>query len=78
MNIILCGLPGCGKSTLGKKIAPLYQFDFIDTDLSIEELYKAKTGREFLVREIYKKEGVRFFRQLEKQVIASLLPKKGV
>ena len=36
-NIILIGMPGCGKSTLGVLLAKLLCKDFIDVDLLIQK-----------------------------------------
>ena len=37
MNLILVGMPGSGKSTLGKLLAEHQGCDFIDTDHLLEE-----------------------------------------
>ena len=37
MNIILIGFMGSGKSTIGRRLAKLLEYDFIDTDHLIEE-----------------------------------------
>ena len=66
MNIILCGLPKSGKTTLGKKIATHLNWEFVDTDLLIEEKMQRSC------REIFQKEGEAFFRRLEGAVIASI------
>lgn len=70
MNIILCGLPMSGKTTIGKKLAELLKWDFIDTDRLIENAYDS--SKKFTCREIYAKEGERKFRELEKKQIAAL------
>ena len=44
MGIIICGLNGCGKSTLGKALAEKLHFHFIDN----EELYFPKTGAHYI------------------------------
>jgi len=75
MNIIMCGLPMCGKSTLGKSIADKLEWKFIDTDSVIESLYNTKTGHKHTCRQIYTDHGEDFFRSLELEVISSL---KGV
>lgn len=66
MRIILIGFMGCGKSTIGKKIAKLLDIPFIDSDNEIERIHK-KT-----VPELFQDFGESGFRQLEKDYIESL------
>lgn len=40
MNIILIGMPGCGKSTVGVLLAKALQYGFIDCDLLIQQRCK--------------------------------------
>lgn len=72
MNIIICGLPACGKTTTGKLLAELLHWNFIDTDALIEGVYAQRTGQEWSCRQICRIEGEKYFRTLEKEVIASL------
>lgn len=72
-NIILCGMPGVGKSTIGRQVAEKLKWDFLDTDLLIVEQYSIQTGMKLSCREITWKEGETTFRQLEHQAIASLI-----
>lgn len=72
MNIILCGLPRCGKTTVGKALAASLKWAFIDTDMCIEKAYQEGTGKKNSCREIYTFEGEAYFRELESQQIAAL------
>lgn len=76
MSLILCGLPMCGKTTVGKRIAETLKRCFIDTDQLIEEAYQRETGQQETCRRIFQKRGKAFFRSLEKQQISSLTRKK--
>ena len=37
LNITFCGMMGSGKSVVGRKLAKLIKFDFLDTDKLIEK-----------------------------------------
>jgi len=62
MNIVLTGFMGTGKSVIGKNVANILGWKFIDIDTEIEKEAK-KT-----IREIFNDDGEPFFRQLEKRV----------
>jgi shikimate kinase len=72
MCLILCGLPGCGKTTLGKTLAQRLRYPFIDTDEEIERAYESDCGRRLSCREIARRHGQEYFRTLEKRVISTL------
>ncbi len=72
MNLILCGLPTSGKTTVGKKLAQQLNWDFTDTDRLIENAYALQTGKVCTCCQICLQEGEPFFRRLEDQQIASL------
>ncbi|MCL2880217.1 MAG: hypothetical protein FWF29_08240, partial [Treponema sp.] len=63
-NIVLVGMPGCGKTTAGRELARLYNRDFIDTDFLIEK----RAGRK--VPDIITDDGEPAFRILERDAIA--------
>lgn len=63
-NIVLSGMPGSGKSTVGKYLAKSLSRKFIDTD---EEIVK-QTGKE--ISEIFAEIGNEGFRKIEAEVIA--------
>jgi shikimate kinase len=63
MRIYLIGLPGCGKSTLGKKLAQKLNYSFIDMDQDIE--IKAC----MFIDEIFELYGEAYFRALEKNTL---------
>lgn len=62
-NIVLIGMPGCGKTTIGKAVAKETQKEFIDTD---DEIVK-KTG--MAIPDIFAKFGETKFREIESEVI---------
>lgn len=75
MNIILCGLPTSGKSYFGKLLSEQIQWPFLDTDKEIEHLYRETKSISYSCREISIYEGERYFRELEKEVVAMLKSK---
>lgn len=62
-NVVLIGMPGCGKSTIGKAVASTLNREFIDTD---QEIIK-KAGME--IAEIFATKGEEEFRKLESEVL---------
>lgn len=62
-NVVLIGMPGCGKSTVGQELAIQIGFEFIDTDKEIERT----TGRTIV--DIFASDGEEKFRELEASVI---------
>jgi shikimate kinase len=65
-NIVLVGFMGCGKSTLGKKIANKLGFEFIDMDAEIEKQHNLS------ISEIFKQKGEEYFRLKEHEYLKSL------
>ena len=71
-NIVLIGMPGSGKSTLGVVLAKMLGYGFIDSDLIIEE----EENR--LLHEIIREEGIEGFIAIENRVNSSIETSKKV
>lgn len=65
-NIILIGMPGSGKSTVGVLLAKAMGYDFLDTDLVIQQ----REGQ--LLQEILDQYGVEHFLQAEEAAVCSV------
>lgn len=65
-NVILIGMPGCGKSTIGVVLAKVLGYEFTDSDLLIQK----KEG--MLLREIIAKYGEEGFLEIEGAVNAGI------
>ena len=63
MSIVLIGYRGCGKTSIGKKLADRLWQPFVDTD----DLVVKKAGKS--IKEIFEQEGEERFRQLEAEAI---------
>lgn len=66
-SIVLVGMPGCGKSAIGRRLAPRLDLPFIDAD---EEIERA-AGKS--IKDIFAEHGEAYFRDGERRVIARLL-----
>ncbi len=71
-NIVLIGMPGAGKSTVGVVLAKSLGMQFIDTDILIQE----RTGR--MLQEILDTDGPDAFKRIEEEAILSLHPRRAV
>lgn len=65
-NIILIGMPACGKSVTGVVLAKTMQKGFVDTDLLIQEKEQA------FLQEIIDQRGIEYFKKAEEQVLGEL------
>lgn len=61
MNIVLIGMPGCGKSTIGVVLAKMLGMDFLDSDVFIQNNEKRK------LQEIINEYGNEKFLEIEKE-----------
>lgn len=71
-NLVLIGMPGAGKSTIGVILAKVMGFQFIDTDLIIQE----RENR--LLKDIIKEEGLDRFIEIEDNINQSINATKSV
>jgi shikimate kinase len=65
-NLALIGFMGTGKTSVGRLVAEVLGFEFLDTD----ELIQTRTGR--TIADIFARDGEPAFRALERQVVAEL------
>lgn len=71
-NLVLIGMPGVGKSTVGVILAKVLGYEFLDSDLLIQKEENA------LLREIIEKKGLDGFLEIENRVNASIETTKAV
>ena len=71
-NIILTGMPACGKSTLGVVLAKTLGMSFVDTDLLIQE----HTGR--LLQDIIDHDGMEEFLRIEEYILTHVQAENSV
>ena len=65
-HIILVGMSGAGKTTIGKRLSMKLEYPFVDTDDQIETRYNKS------ISEIFQSEGEAEFRRYESQLVDEL------
>ena len=70
-NIVLIGMPGSGKSTIGKALAEKLGREFVDTD----DMIKEKHG---IISEIFASKGEKYFRDIETQAVKEASKRSGI
>jgi shikimate kinase len=71
VNLALIGFMGTGKTSVGRLVADLLRFDYVDTD----ELIQAGTGR--TIADIFQADGEPAFRALEEKIVGELATRTG-
>jgi shikimate kinase len=66
LNIILIGMPGAGKSTVGVLLAKRLGYNFVDTDLLLQSRQKCR------LQQIIAREGLENFKTIEEQILMEL------
>ena len=69
--LLLTGIPGCGKTAVGKLLADSLRVPFLDLDSWVEET----TGMK--IEEIFAKEGEKFFRGIEIECLKEIIESEG-
>ena len=72
LNITLIGMPGCGKTTLGKKLAKEKGRTFVDLDDKFKEEYNITPA------EVITQKGEDEFRRMETALAKKILPQSGL
>lgn len=72
LSISLIGLPGSGKSTVGRQLARRLGLSFVDSDQAIEQRIACP------IREFFEREGEQSFRDVEQAVLEELSRQPGV
>lgn len=71
-NVVLIGMPGCGKSVVGVVLAKILGYRFIDSDLLIQE------SENRLLCEIIDTDGLDAFNKIENRVNSSIATQRSV
>ncbi len=66
MNIVMIGMPGCGKSTVGVLLAKALELDFIDCDLIIQKKHSAS------LQKLINLHGTKGFLEIEENVLSEI------
>ena len=69
-SLVLIGMMGSGKTTIGRQISKKLKIKFVDTDHEIEKKEKMS------IREIFNKKGERYFRNIEEKITLDLINQK--
>jgi shikimate kinase len=67
-SLVLVGLMGCGKTSVGRRLSAALQLRFVDADEEIEVAHQNKS-----VSDIFTEYGEQYFREGERRVIARIL-----
>ena len=70
-NIVLVGMSGCGKTTIGKLLADRLNKTFVDTDEQLIKIFNKP------IPEVFRDEGDQVFRAAEREVVEALSKRNG-
>jgi len=66
-TLVLTGMMGSGKSSIGKELSNILSLKFYDTDLEIEKMLN------MTVPDIFKNKGENYFRKIEEKISIDLI-----
>jgi len=72
MRVVLFGMKHCGKTTLGRRLAGLWDCPFYDIDTLIEDAFRSEECRSMTVREILGRYGENGFAAREEAAVIDL------
>jgi shikimate kinase len=77
MRVILIGMKGCGKTTLGTRLALRLGIPFIDSDAEIEQMHRQERGEALPFRQIFARYGAAYFRALDRRMLQRIAEEYG-
>ncbi|HLI07313.1 MAG TPA: shikimate kinase [Ktedonobacteraceae bacterium] len=72
MRMILIGMKGCGKTTIGKMLAKTLDVPFLDADSEIESMHRRERGESLSFRQIFQRYGAAYFHALDARALLNL------
>ncbi len=77
MRIIFIGMKGCGKTTLGTRLAERLHIPFIDSDAEIERTHRQERDETLTFRQIFARYGAAYFRALDMRMLQRIASEYG-
>ncbi len=71
-DLVLIGMPGCGKTTIGRLLEDKLNMEFFDSDFEVER------SERLCIPEIFKNRGEAYFRKCETEILEKLLNNKSI
>ena len=69
MRIVLIGMKGCGKTTVGTVLAETLRVPFLDADTELERMHQRESGEALSFRQIFQRYGETSFQALETRTV---------
>lgn len=77
MSILLIGMKGCGKTTVGHLLAERLQVSFFDSDTEIEKMHEQGKGEALPFRQIFRAYGAAYFQALDRRTLEHIAVSGG-